>query len=93
MLRMLFLAWITGLFSIVTVITSTTQAAEEVTIYRDVWGVPNIYGDSEEAVCYALGYAQAEDRPEQIFNNYRRAVGRLAEIEERRAEVLGRELF
>ena len=81
MLRMLFLAWVTGLFSIVTVITSTAQAAEEVTIYRDVWGVPNIYGDSEEAVCYALGYAQAEDRPEQIFNNYRRAVGRLAEIE------------
>ncbi len=54
-------------------------AAQKVTIYRDTWGVPNIYGDSEEAVCYGLGYAEAQDRPEQIFNNYREAIGRLAE--------------
>lgn len=52
---------------------------EKVTIYRDTWGVPNIYGDSEEAVSFGSGYAQAEDRPEQIFDNYRAAVGRLAE--------------
>ena len=57
----------------------TMAAAETVTIYRDRWGVPNIYGASEEAVCYALGYAQAEDRPEQIFDNYREAIGRHAE--------------
>ena len=40
--RTIFFAWVVGLFSIVTVATSTTQAVEEVTIYRDVWGVPNI---------------------------------------------------
>lgn len=57
----------------------TAISAEKVTIYRDIWGVPNIYGDSEEAVCFALGYAQAEDRPEQIFDNYRAAIGRQAE--------------
>jgi penicillin amidase len=55
-------------------------AGENVTIYRDTWGVPNIFGDSEEAVSYGLGYAQAEDRPEQIFDNYRTAIGRLSEI-------------
>lgn len=55
------------------------QAAGKVTIYRDTWGVPNIYGDSVEAISYGMGYAQAEDRPKQIFDNYRTAIGRLAE--------------
>ncbi len=66
------IAWATFLAAV--------QAEESVTIYRDVWGVPNIYGESEEAVSYALGYAQAQDRPDQIFENYRSAIGRLAEV-------------
>jgi len=56
------------------------QGAETATIYRDVWGVPNIYADSEDAACFAIGYAQAEDRLEQLFDNYRTAIGRMAEI-------------
>jgi acyl-homoserine-lactone acylase len=55
--------------------------AEKATIYRDTWGVPNIYADSEEAACFAMGYAQAEDRPKQLFDNYRAAIGRLSEID------------
>ena len=73
--------WVKSLFVVVATVATGTHAAEQVTIYRDIWGVPNIYGDSEEAVCYALGYAQAEDRPQQLFDNYRRAVGRLSETE------------
>ncbi len=55
--------------------------ADTATLYRDTWGVPNIYADSEEAACFAMGYAQAEDRPRQIFDNYRTAIGRLSETE------------
>ena len=42
-------------------------AGQEVTLYRDDWGVPHLYADSEEAGYYGLGYAQAEDRLEQIL--------------------------
>ena len=53
--------------------------AGKATIYRDDWGVPHIYADSSAEACYAIGYAQAEDRLEQIFRNYLRASGRTAE--------------
>ena len=68
-----------GLLWATTGIIPAAEAAQTVTIYRDKWGVPNIYGESEEAVSYGLGYAQAEDRPAQIFDNYRAAIGRLSE--------------
>ena len=32
-----------------------------VTIYRDTWGVPHIFGDKDEDTAYGLGYAHAED--------------------------------
>ena len=58
-----------------------TAAPEKVTIYRDVWGVPHVYGDSEITAAYGYGYAQAQDRLEQIFRNYRQAAGTLAEVD------------
>ncbi|MFQ5928073.1 MAG: penicillin acylase family protein [Acidobacteriota bacterium] len=54
--------------------------AEKVTIYRDEYGVPHIFADTEEGVAFGAGYAQAEDRLEQLLRNYRRAEGRMAEI-------------
>ena len=57
-----------------------TARPETVTIYRDTWGVPNIYAQTEEGACFGMGYAQAEDRLGQIFENYRRALGRMAEV-------------
>ena len=72
-------AYTIGLLWVVVALGPGVEAAEKVTIYRDTWGVPNIYGESEEAISYAQGYAQAEDRPEQIFDNYRIAIGRLSE--------------
>ncbi|TMQ33335.1 MAG: penicillin acylase family protein, partial [Planctomycetota bacterium] len=55
------------------------RKTEEVTIYRDDFGIPNIFAASEEGVAYGLGYAQAEDRLEEIFKQYRRAEGTMAE--------------
>lgn len=53
--------------------------AETVTLYRDEWGVPHIYAETEAGAAYGLGYAQAEDRLEQLLRNYRLAAGTMAE--------------
>jgi len=63
------------------VLLCATAAAEKVTLYRDVWGVPHIFADSEPAAAYAYGYAQAQDRLVQIFRNYKQAEGSLAEVD------------
>jgi acyl-homoserine lactone acylase PvdQ len=55
------------------------QKAEEVTIYRDEFGVPNIYATTEEGAVFGHGYAQAEDRLEELLKQYRRAAGTMAE--------------
>jgi len=53
-------------------------SSEQVTILRDRWGVPRILGDSMEAVAHGFGYAQAEDRLEEILRHYLLAEGRMA---------------
>jgi len=55
-------------------------AKDRATLYRDTWGVPHIYAESEKAMAYAFGYSQAEDRLLQLFTNYRYAEGTLAEV-------------
>jgi acyl-homoserine-lactone acylase len=54
--------------------------AGEVTIYRDTWGVPHVYGDSQAAAAYGHGYAQAEDRLDDLLGAYLLAVGRAAAV-------------
>jgi acyl-homoserine lactone acylase PvdQ len=55
-------------------------APEEVTIYRDEFGIPNIFAATEEGACFGMGYAQAEDRLEEVLKQYRRAAGTMAEV-------------
>lgn len=55
-------------------------AAGEVTIKRDTWGVPHVFAATLADGAFGLGYAQAEDRLEQMYSNYREATGRKAEI-------------
>ena len=45
------------------------------TLYRDEYGIPHVYAPTLEAASYAVGYAQAEDRLEELLKNYRRASG------------------
>lgn len=54
--------------------------AEQATIYRDTYGVPHIYANTPAAAAYGLGYAQAEDRLEDIYKNVRTALGTMAEF-------------
>ena len=50
-----------------------------VTIYRDIWGVPHIFGDKDEDTAYGLGYAHAEDDFKTIQDVLIAARGNLAE--------------
>lgn len=52
----------------------------DVTIHRDEWGVPHIYGATDAGVVFGAAYAQAEDNWPQVRENFLRAIGRGAEI-------------
>ena len=57
-----------------------TGANDESTIYRDEYGIPHIFAQTLEGAAYAVGYAQAEDRLEELLKNYRRASGTMSEV-------------
>lgn len=60
---------------------SLRAAAEgETTLYRDEFGIPHVYAPTLEAAAFAVGYAQAEDRLEELLKNYRRASGTMSEV-------------
>ncbi|MEM1401870.1 MAG: acylase [Pseudomonadota bacterium] len=83
------------LFSLLAVASSATESgsgvdpelqrlakrAENVTIIRDDFGVPHIYGKTDADVVFGLLYAQAEDDFPRVERNYYWAIGRLAEAE------------
>jgi acyl-homoserine lactone acylase PvdQ len=56
------------------------RLADQVTIYRDEYGVPHIVGETEEATFFGYGYAQAQDHLEKMFLEYRDAQGRRTEV-------------
>ena len=57
------------------------EQAQKVTIIRDNYGVPHIYGKSDADAVFGLLYAQCEDDFNRVEMNYINAMGRLAEIE------------
>src|SRR3954449_542411 len=57
------------------------SAASPVTIYRDTYGVPHIYGKTDADTAFGLMYAQAEDNFWQLEQGFIRTLGRSAEIE------------
>lgn len=59
---------------------SPPDLARQVTIYRDRYGIPHVFGENDAATAYGFGYAQAEDNFPRIEENYLRALGRWAEI-------------
>ncbi|MHB8523610.1 MAG: penicillin acylase family protein [Limisphaerales bacterium] len=56
------------------------QAADAATLYRDEFGIPHVYAPTLETAAFAVGYAQAEDRLEELLKNYRRANGTMSEV-------------
>jgi penicillin amidase len=59
---------------------SVAWAGERVTIIRDEFGVPHIFAATAAGAAYGSGYAQAEDRLEEMMRNYRKAEGTMAEV-------------
>ena len=55
--------------------------ARAVTIIRDDWGIPHIYGKTDADAVFGMIYAQAEDDFNRVETNYINAMGRLAEAE------------
>jgi penicillin G amidase len=60
--------------------TTLDVGGEQVRIYRDAFGVPHIFAESDPALFEAYGYTVAQDRLWQLELNRRAARGRLAEI-------------
>ncbi|MCA1566110.1 MAG: acylase [Acidobacteria bacterium] len=57
------------------------KLARSVTIYRDTYGVPHVYGATDASCVFGYIYAQAEDNFWLIEDNYIRALGRIAEVD------------
>lgn len=55
--------------------------ARTVTIYRDNFGVPHIFGRTDASVVFGLMYAQCEDNFWQLETDLIRGLGRQAELE------------
>ena len=55
--------------------------AQRVTIYRDTYGIPHVFGETDAATMFGFAYAQAEDNFWRIEDDYIRALGRRAEVE------------
>ncbi len=57
------------------------KQAAEVTIIRDSYSVPHIYGKTDALVVFGLMYAQCEDDFNRVETNYISSMGRMAEVE------------
>jgi acyl-homoserine-lactone acylase len=57
------------------------QQARQVSITRDTYGVPHIYGKTDADAVFGLLYTQCEDDFNRVETNYLDAIGRLAEVE------------
>ncbi|PZX60806.1 penicillin acylase family protein [Hydrotalea sandarakina] len=54
--------------------------AKQVTIIRDNWGIPHVYGNTDAAAVFGLLYAQCEDDFQRVEMNYIEKLGRMAEV-------------
>jgi acyl-homoserine-lactone acylase len=70
-----------NLFLCVTQLSAQNPLASRVTIYRDTYGIPHVFGETDAATMFGFAYAQAEDNFWRIEDNYLRALGRRAEVD------------
>ncbi len=60
-------------------VSAFAARAEKIEILRDEFGVPHIFAATAAGAAFGSGYAQAEDRLEEMMRNYRKAEGTMAE--------------
>jgi acyl-homoserine lactone acylase PvdQ len=63
-----------------TEIAKWKEQAKKVTIIRDNWGIPHVYGKSDADAVFGLLYAQCEDDFKRVEMNYIEKLGRMSEI-------------
>ena len=73
-------AFITMVLATAMPLQARDSLADQVSIYRDEYGVPHIVGETEEATFFGYGYAQAQDHLEKMMMQYRDAQGRRSEV-------------
>ncbi|WP_428228495.1 penicillin acylase family protein [Flavobacterium sp.] len=56
------------------------KLAQQVSIIRDKWGIPHVYGKTDADAVFGLLYAQCEDDFKRIEMNYVEKLGRLSEL-------------
>src|SRR5450755_3138596 len=61
-------------------VSHPAELARSITIYRDNYGVPHVFGPTDASCAFGLMYAQAEDNFWQIEDSYLRALGRASEV-------------
>lgn len=54
--------------------------AQHVSIIRDNWGIPHVYGKTDADAVFGLLYAQCEDDFKRVEMNYVEKLGRMAEV-------------
>ena len=62
-------------------ITNWHQRTQRVSIIRDDWGIPHIFGKTDADAVFGLMYSQCEDDFERVERNYLEVMGRLAEVD------------
>jgi acyl-homoserine-lactone acylase len=61
-------------------ISKWQEEAKKITIIRDNWGIPHIYGKTDAEAVFGLLYAQCEDDFKRVEMNYIEKLGRMAEV-------------
>lgn len=61
-------------------INQWSKQAQNVTIIRDNWGIPHIYGKTDADAVFGLLYAQCEDDFKRVEMNYIEKLGRMSEV-------------
>lgn len=56
------------------------KQSQNITIIRDNWGIPHIYGKTDADAVFGLLYAQCEDDFKRVEMNYIEKLGRMAEV-------------
>src|SRR5688572_25715331 len=56
------------------------RLARDVTIYRDIYGVPHVFGRTDASTVFGFAYAQAEDNFWRVEENFIWALGRASEL-------------
>ena len=59
---------------------SPAKLARSVTIYRDTYGVPHVFGRTDASTVFGFAYAQAEDNFWRVEENFILALGRASEL-------------